>query len=177
MKCLIRGHNQFKSLGCPCYSYAKRHLLQFSESPRGGNRTRWGRGAPGRRPGGTSSEAGGPVDTIVCNLKLTLGDTCQDHPDTPIPDSCQSCPSSLGMHRNGPLDPRFRIPGAPVFLRGWSVSVGACPLAERRATTHPPGSCNPKGEGFKSRGTIQPAASGVGGGLPSPAPLRRVRTG
>lgn len=45
-------------------------------------------------------------------------------------------------------------------LRGWSAIVGGCPLAERRATIHPPGSCNPKGEGTKSRVTMQPAASG-----------------
>lgn len=45
-------------------------------------------------------------------------------------------------------------------LRGWSATVGGCPLAERRATIHPPGSCNPKGEGTKSLGTMQPAASG-----------------
>lgn len=166
VKCLIRGHNQFKSLGCPCYSYTKRHLLQFSESPRRWNRTRWGREGPGRRPGRTFSGAGRPVSTIACDLKLTLGDICQDHPVTPIPDSCQSCPS-LGMQRNGTLDPTFRIPEAPGFLRGWSVSVGGCPLAERRATTHPPGSCNPKGEGIKSRGTKQPEASWEGGGNPA----------
>lgn len=165
VKCLIRGHNQFKSLGCPCYSYTKRHLLQFSESPRRWNRTRWGREGPGRRPGRTFSGAGRPVSTIACDLKLTLGDICQDHPVTPIPDSCQSCPS-LGMQRNGTLDPTFRIPEAPGFLRGWSVSVGGCPLAERRATTHPPGSCNPKGEGIKSRGTKQPEASWGGGTQP-----------
>lgn len=81
------------------------------------------------------------------------------------------------MQRNGPLNPGFRIPGAPGFLHGWSVSVGGCPLAERRATTHPPGSCNPKGEGIKSRGTMQPAASwgGGAGAAPTLEPLRRAK--
>lgn len=54
-------------------------------------------------------------------------------------------------------------------LRGCSVSVGGCPLAERHATIHPPGSCNPKREGTKSRGTMQPAASGVEMGVRVPS--------
>lgn len=72
-------------------------------------------------------------------------------------------------------------------LRGWSATVGGCPLAERRATIHPPGSCNPKGEGTKSLGTMQPAASGWewGGGVSCTQPrlsaqrggLVRVQTG
>lgn len=60
-------------------------------------------------------------------------------------------------------------------LRGWSVTVGGCPLAERRATIHPPGSCNPKGEGTKSRGTMQLAASGVGMGVSGTQPRLYAR--
>lgn len=97
--------------------------------------------------------AGRPIGTTACNLKLSRGDPCKDHPVIPLRGSFQSRPS-LGVHGNGPFDPLIQIPRAPGLLRGWSGSVGGCPLAERRATTHPPDSCNPKGEGIKSRGTM-----------------------
>lgn len=90
----------------------------------------------------------------------------------PMPGSCQSC-TFLGMQRNGPLDPGFRIPGAPRFLRGWSVSVDGCPLAERRATTHPPGSLTPKERASNLR--EQCSLQGGGGATPSLAPLRKAR--
>lgn len=88
----------------------------------------------------------------------------------PIPGSCQSC-TFLGMQRNGPLDPGFRIPGAPRFLRGWSVSVGGCPLAERRATTHPPGSLTPKerASNLWEQCSLQRRGAGGGGGTHSRA--------
>lgn len=91
----------------------------------------------------------------------------------PMPGSCQSC-TFLGMQRNGSLDPGFRIPGAPRFLRGWSVSVDGCPLAERRATTHPPGSLTPK----ERASTLREQCSLQGsreGEAPSLAPLRKAR--
>lgn len=82
----------------------------------------------------------------------------------PMPSSCQSC-TFREMQRNGPLDPGFRIPGAPRFLRGWSVSVDGCPLAERRATTHPPGSLTPKERASNLR--EQCSLGGVGGRHPA----------
>lgn len=51
-----------------------------------------------------AGEAGGPVDTIACNLNLALRDPCKDHPVTLVRGPCQSCPS-FWVHRNGPLHP------------------------------------------------------------------------
>lgn len=162
---LIRGLNQFKSLGVLAIHKPKPPAAVLGKPSRMepdymGEGRHWAEQTPG-----THLLFGWRV-TIACNLNLALGDPCKDHPVTLTRGPCQSCPS-LVVPR-----PLIQILGV---LRGWSVTVGGCPLAERRATIHPPGSCNPKGEGTKSRGTMQLAASGVGMGVSGTQPRLYAR--